>query len=268
DPQALRAERQRVRRRQPDDAGEEGLVSLVEVALLEIVAHGAHIRAVLSERPRLAREREPVGVDAVVERLDAEAVARAEERTTVGVPDYERPHAVEAVDAPLAPFAIRGEDHLAVRARREGVAFREQLFAQLQVVVDLAVVQELKLAVLHRLEPGVGEIEDRQPQVAEAHAVLCEDAAPVRAAVAELVEPALDGGAGGGPVELDDAAEAAHQSAAVQRRSSQSAAILASRSGRSACIAALISAGSSSASSWSRCSHDSNRRMCGIQSRS
>ena len=51
----------------------------------------------------------------------------------------------------------------------------------------------------------------------EADAVVCEDAAAVRAAMRELVEPALDGGAVRRAVELDDAAEPAHQCGPLPR---------------------------------------------------
>ena len=47
--------------------------------------------------------------------------------------------------------------------------------------------------------------------MAEADAVVGEHAAPVRAAVGEVVEPALDRLALRRPVEVDDAAEPAHQ---------------------------------------------------------
>src|SRR5207248_6536979 len=107
----------RVRRRQLPDPGEERLVGVVEVGLVEVVADGARVRLearlrVGAEGARLAREDEPPAVEAVVERLDAEAVARAEEAPPRLVPERERPHAVEALDAALAPLAVGGEDDL------------------------------------------------------------------------------------------------------------------------------------------------------------
>ena len=90
---------------------------------------------------------------------------------------------------------------------------RPQLVAQLEVVVDLAVVEQLQLAIGHRLQPRVREVDDRESQMAEADAVVGEDAATVRPAVGELVEPALDGRALRRTAEIDDAAESAHQRA-------------------------------------------------------
>src|SRR5207248_3270908 len=100
--------------RQPRHAGEERLVALVQVSLLEVIAHGTRVGAGLSQHPRLACEREPSAVEPIVEWLDAEPVARCEERASSAVPDDECPHAVEPLDAAFAPLAVRGEDHLTV----------------------------------------------------------------------------------------------------------------------------------------------------------
>ena len=64
--------------------------------------------------------------------------------------------------------------------------------------------------VRHRLQAGVREVDDRQPQVPEADALVGEDAAPVGAPVSELVEPAFYRRALRRLCELDDAREAAH----------------------------------------------------------
>jgi hypothetical protein len=64
-----------VRWRQLLDAGEERLVGVVDVPLLEVVAHGGKVRLERVERLELARELEPPVVPAVIEWLHAEAVA-------------------------------------------------------------------------------------------------------------------------------------------------------------------------------------------------
>jgi hypothetical protein len=186
---------------------------VVEVALLEVVAHGRDVRAAAAERPRLAREGEPAAVEPVVERLHPEAVARAEERPLLAVPDRERPHPVELVDAALAPLAVAREQHLRVGLAAEAIALRAQLLAQLEVVVDLAVEDQLEPSIVggERLESRVGEVDDREPQVSEADAVVREDAAAVGAAVREPVEHRVDLRARRGRAQLDDPAEAAHQ---------------------------------------------------------
>src|SRR5581483_7102577 len=75
--ESLRVEGEVVSRRQAPDPGEEGLVRVVEVALLEVVADDGRVRLepVVAERARLAREGEAVAVEAVVERLDPKTVA-------------------------------------------------------------------------------------------------------------------------------------------------------------------------------------------------
>ena len=120
----------------------------------------------------------------VVQRLDAEAVARQEQRLLVAVPQREREHAAEALDAVLAPRLPGVHDDLGVAARAEDVAERLQLGDQLLVVVDLAVEDDDDAAVLveQRLLAG-REVDDRQAAVAEADARLDVKAAFVGAAM-------------------------------------------------------------------------------------
>src|SRR5207249_3215339 len=160
------------------DPGEERLLGVVEVGLVEVVADRARVRLearlrIAAKRARLAREDEPAAVEAVVERLDAEAVARAEESSTPAVPERERPHPVEPLDARVTPLLVGGEDHLGVGGAVEAAALRLELGAQLAVVVDLTVVDELQRAVLacKRLQAGIGEVDDREPAKAERDAV-------------------------------------------------------------------------------------------------
>src|SRR5205085_8015795 len=142
--------------------------------LLEVVADDRSVRLeprlrVGAERSRLAREGEaPSGV-AVVEGLDAEAVARAEQPPPPAVPERDRPHPVEALDAVVAPLLVGGEDHLRVARGAEPAALRLELAPQLTVVVDLAVVEEPERTVLarERLHRLRAEVDDRQPAEAE-----------------------------------------------------------------------------------------------------
>ena len=90
---------------------------------------------------------------AIVEGLDAEAVARGEERALPRVPDGEREHPVEPLEAVRAPAARTGQQHLGVATRTKAVPARLELRAQLDVVVDLAVEDDPEVAVVadHRL---------------------------------------------------------------------------------------------------------------------
>ena len=80
-------------------------------------------------------------------------------------------------DALLAPLLVRGEDDLGVGARPEAVAQRLELSAQLDVVEDLAVVEQLQRAVLTRewLTTAVAQVDDREPRVGEGNAFVGEE---------------------------------------------------------------------------------------------
>ena len=54
----------------------------------------------------------------------------------------ERELAVEPLDHPLPPVFVAVDEHLGVRPRRENVPGGEQLLAQLEVVEDLAVLDD------------------------------------------------------------------------------------------------------------------------------
>src|SRR5207302_11261533 len=165
-----------------------------------------------AEGARLAREHEPAIVEPVVERLDPEAVARAEEPAPRFVPERERPHAVEALHAAFAPLAVGGEDDLGVSRAAEAVALRFELAPQLSVVVDLAVVNQLERAVLarERLVSRLAQVDDREPAKAERDTLGGIGAGAVGAAVVELRRHALDRLGLGQPSRRDDPADPAH----------------------------------------------------------
>src|SRR5262245_65904187 len=75
----------------------------------------------------------------VEERLDAEAIAREEERLAITVPEREREHAAKALDAGFAPLFPRVDDHLGVALRAEHVTARHERRDERLLVVDLAV---------------------------------------------------------------------------------------------------------------------------------
>ena len=111
----------------------------------------------------------PIRQQRVVQRLDAETVARKEQGLAALVPQREGEHAAEALDARRAPRFPRVHDDLGVAARAEHVAERLQFGHQRPVVVDLAVVDDDHTAVLveERLLAG-REIDDGQAPMAEA----------------------------------------------------------------------------------------------------
>src|SRR5207247_10401718 len=105
--------------------------------------------------------------DRVVERLDAEAVARAEKTALRLIPDREGEHAAELVDTRRSPLAVRAEDDLRVR-RRPKLTLAD-LSAELEVVVDLAVVGDPVAAfVPHRLVAR-RQVDDLESPMCEAN---------------------------------------------------------------------------------------------------
>ena len=105
-----------------------------------------------------------------VERLDAEPVAGAEQHPLLGVPDQEREHAAQLADDLLArgSGSRRRSPRRRRRSRRSAPNSRGQPLAQLEVVVDLAVEDQVVAAV----EPGqrlvrVVDVDDRQPAEAD-----------------------------------------------------------------------------------------------------
>ena len=132
---------------QLEDALEERLVERREleaqVLLERVLVERALVGGVLQDALDLGGEDELRAGRAllhrVVERLDAEEVARAEELAGGAVPDGEREHAAQAVEHALAPGEVAREQHLGVRARLELPALGLELRAQVAVVVDLAV---------------------------------------------------------------------------------------------------------------------------------
>jgi hypothetical protein len=107
----------------------------------------------------------------VVERLDAEAVAREQQTAGLRVPDREGEHPPEPIHAALAPLLVAMDDDLGVGARAEAMAVRDEFGADLGEVVDLAVEDDLDRAVLvaERLVAG-RQVDDAQAAVPEADA--------------------------------------------------------------------------------------------------
>ena len=115
------------------------------------------------KRLELGGENEDAGVIAVMQRLDAEAVARQKQPPLAGIPDGEGPHAVETKLALLAPLGIGSQDDLAVGVGDEAVTETAEFLAQFNVVVDLAVIGQpvAPLGIGHRLPGPFGEVKDR-----------------------------------------------------------------------------------------------------------
>src|SRR5436190_5830572 len=150
------------------DAPKKGLARVVDQPVLDKVAHEAYIRdergGVGPEGLEFARERESASVITVVERFDAEPISGGEKLPALAIPQRESPHPIEPLHAELPPMLVRCENHLGVGACPEAMSVGLELAPELQVVVDLAVVEQAIPAarVGHRLAAVPREIEDRK----------------------------------------------------------------------------------------------------------
>ena len=200
-------------------AGEAELEGQVVLQPLEVGLDGRKER---QQRLRLGREVEDVADLGVVERLDAEAVAHAEQLLLGFVPDGVGEHPAQVAERLRSPAVVRAHDDLGVGA---GAPRASELRAQLGVVVDLAVVgQPAARLVAHRLVAGGAGVDDAQPPVAEAHvAALMRPGSgvvgtPVGDQVVHHLEPGRQVG-DGLPAQVDGSADSAHGWGAHRRRS-------------------------------------------------
>jgi hypothetical protein len=122
---------------------------------------GRDIRQERQQRLHLRSEIEHPIDRGIVERLDAEAIARRQKATTV--PERKGEHAAEMAEAVEPPAIICSEDRFGIGGRPE-IPVRPELVLQFAVVVDLAVERDdAAVGCLHRLAPGARKIDDREP---------------------------------------------------------------------------------------------------------
>jgi hypothetical protein len=199
------------------DVGEQRAVGedVLEREVLEQMrqAQARAERAVLEHRLDLRPEQEDRSEVGVVERLDAEAVTGEEQLGARAVPDREREHSVEALDARGPPLGVRVEHDLGVGVRAERATGRRQLLAQLDEVVDLAVVGDPVAAVArpHRHRARGRRVDDRQPAVDQPDRAVRVLAPSVRSAMGDHVaHPPQDLGRRRTARALEHARDAAH----------------------------------------------------------
>jgi len=81
---------------------------------------GIHIRR-FQQGLAVGRKPERRGTAAVIERLDAQAVAREKQATLAAVPKRESEHADQTFDAALAPFGISLQDDFGIAVGKKPV---------------------------------------------------------------------------------------------------------------------------------------------------
>ena len=122
----------------------------------------------LGKRLDLRGQKECPVVDGVVERLDAEAVARGEELAVARVPDRQRELAAQRMKRACPSFFKEVKRNLAVRSRAKDMTVALERLANPLEVVELTVGDDAQPFVLvgDRLIAGF-EIDDAQARVAE-----------------------------------------------------------------------------------------------------
>src|SRR5687767_9272309 len=107
----------------------------------------------------------------VIQRLLAHAVSRQEELALLSIPYRECPHPVAARTGVRAPRAICREHHFRIRSGARLLAFPLELRSQLEVVVDLAVVDDdvSPVPTVHGLSACVAQVNDAQAAVSEGY---------------------------------------------------------------------------------------------------
>jgi hypothetical protein len=127
---------------------------------------------------------ETAGPLRIVQRLDAEPVARQDDAPAIAFPDRECEHPIKSLDAARSPFLVGFEDDFGVALGEESIAFAREFAAQFAEIIDAAVEDDGKaeFRIDHRLGGCGGKIDDAEPAMAERHTILREGATGVRPA--------------------------------------------------------------------------------------
>ncbi len=150
----------------------------------------------------------------VVQRQNAESVAREKQGPRAAVVDRERELAVEALQHPLAPLLVGVHQHFGIAPGAEQMPASLQLPAQHEVVEDLAVVDDEDAPVLvrHGLRPA-RQVDHAQSNVGEADPLIHVQPETVGAAVSDDARhPLQDLGGDAYGASASDPGDAAHQS--------------------------------------------------------
>ncbi len=134
----------------------------------------------------LGCEREQAPVPVVIKRLDSQPVARAKQTPLASVPDGEREHPAEQLQALGPMFLVGVENCFRVGTRAIAMAGALQRRPQLRMVVDLAVVNDRQRPgfVQHGLV-AAGYIHDAQPAMPQMGELIVIEAKIVRSAMSK-----------------------------------------------------------------------------------
>ena len=128
----------------------------------------------------------------VVQRLDAEAIARQQKLPARAVPQREREHSLQLLDTALTLLLVGMQDRFGVASSPIPVPARLEAGTQRGVVVYLTVVNDpyRLVFVRHRLV-ATSDVDDRESSMAETDGPVDEQALAVGSAVAKRIPHAL-----------------------------------------------------------------------------
>ena len=199
------------------DVLEHGL-RVVHVLEAQVLRQGLAVELLLEARVRqegfdLAAPDQTAALMLVVQRLDAEDIARQHQLLALVVPNGDGEHAAQALEHARAPLLIAVDDGLGIAVGFELVALALKLGTQLLEVVDLAVERDSHAAigVLHGLVASL-KVDDGQAAKAHCHIIVDEKALIIRAAMDNTIRHVLDDGAIGPLIEINggESHESAH----------------------------------------------------------
>ncbi len=155
---------------------------------------------------------------AVEERFLTHPVPGQDQPAEPAVPDRQREHAVQAADEIRALLLVEMDQALGVRRRPVAMPLRLQLPAQLQLVVQLAVVGHPDRTVLVRQRLGTaGHVDDREPPMPQRRRPIDVESLAVRAPVPERGRhPLQDAPVGPPSIVADVARDSAHALSVVR----------------------------------------------------
>src|SRR5438094_3945856 len=176
-----------------EDGALAGYVAEGEKAEQRVGAHRGRTTDGIEDGFRFGREDQLAVLPQVIQRLLAGAIAREHEAPPRRIPDGDREHPAHAAEAIDAFGGVQVRDHFGVARGREAASGAPQLVAQLDVVVDLAVLHHRDGAAVDRdrLMPA-GDVDDAQPRGRECRRWIDKCAAIVGAAVAQRGDHPLE----------------------------------------------------------------------------
>lgn len=146
----------------------------------------------------LAAKQEQTILIIIIERFDTEDIPRTKHGFGFLVPDHEGEHAAQFAGQLIAPLLIAMQQHLGIGPGGKGMACSDQFLAQGLEVIDLAVKNADKTAILieHGLLAAL-QVNDGKAAVAQGYLVIHIVAFAVRAAVGDQVRHSFYNAAGG-----------------------------------------------------------------------